>query len=319
MCQSDPETKEFCKKIADKEAARYREELEDYRAKYGVEAAKGKKRKPRKRKSLQLSQSQKKTKQVKEEGKQIEIDTLNIVVPKLRTEEDPEEVFSPSPASDFDDSSHATLPDFVNMMYLRQELQAQLEQSQRWLASLPVTSSFTINTFQGIPKDHMFLGPNPPSDDRYEQGGQILQDGYKSSQMLSAMRQHTSQSFVRRNSAFDSKYDFLNAGDGAIDDDKVEEHLREFERNVFQQMFQSPAYEHLSGFGVGHNLYPQECHMKCIGESRISPSEVSQFDFDNKHIYTREEAVAAPMINKLTSLQTNDWFQFTEHVEIKDA
>ena len=59
--------------------------------------------------------------------------------------------------------------------------------------------------------------------------------------------------------------------------------------------------------------------MKCIDESRLTPSDVSQFDFDNEHIYTREEAVAAPMIKKFRSLQTNDWFQFTEHVEKKDA
>eukprot|EP00573_Skeletonema_grethae_P006523 CAMPEP_0201695870 /NCGR_PEP_ID=MMETSP0578-20130828/7689_1 /ASSEMBLY_ACC=CAM_ASM_000663 /TAXON_ID=267565 /ORGANISM="Skeletonema grethea, Strain CCMP 1804" /LENGTH=487 /DNA_ID=CAMNT_0048181781 /DNA_START=26 /DNA_END=1489 /DNA_ORIENTATION=+ len=329
VCQNDPETKDFCKKIADKEAARYREELEEYRAKYGVEAAKGKKRKPRKRKSLQLSKSQKKTMPVKGEGKKIDIDTLNIVVPKLRTEEDPEEDIIPSPA--LERSSHTAIPDFVNMMYVRQQLQAQLEQSQRRLASLPISSSFTINTFQGIPKDfskaQMFQGAiiaaNPPPDDRYEQGGQILQDGFE---MLPVMRQHTSQSFVRRNSAFDSKYDFLNAGDGVIDDAKVEEHLREFERDVFQQLFQSSAYayEDASDFGVGDSLYLQkQCDRKCIDESRCSPSEVSQFYFENKHNDTREAtaaaAAAAPMIKKLRSLQTNDWFQFTENVQIKDA
>ena len=86
----------------------------------------------------------------------------------------------------------------------------------------------------------------------------MLQEEYKILHMLSAMRQHTNQPFVRRNSAFDSKYDFLSAGDGVIDDDKVEEHLREFERNVFQQMFQSPAYEHASGFGKAHN-----CNCTC--------------------------------------------------------
>lgn len=296
VCQNDPVTKEFCKKIASAEAARYREELEEYRSKYGVEAAKGKKRKPRKRKSLLLSKSQKKTKQVKEEGKKIDMDTLNIVVPKLRTEEDPEEHIRPFRASGLESSSYTMLPDSVTLMYLRQELRAQLELSQRRLASLPLSSSFTINTFQGIPKDfpqaQIFQGaiitPTPPPDDRYEQGG---------FERLPAMRQNTSQSSVRRNSAFDSKYDFLNAGDGAIDDEKVEEHLREFERNVFQQMFQSPAEYHI------------------IEESRISPSEVSQFYCQEKTHHDREAtAAAAQTLKKLRSLQTNDWFQFTDHI-----
>eukprot|EP00574_Skeletonema_japonicum_P002859 CAMPEP_0201714694 /NCGR_PEP_ID=MMETSP0593-20130828/1062_1 /ASSEMBLY_ACC=CAM_ASM_000672 /TAXON_ID=267983 /ORGANISM="Skeletonema japonicum, Strain CCMP2506" /LENGTH=509 /DNA_ID=CAMNT_0048203993 /DNA_START=18 /DNA_END=1547 /DNA_ORIENTATION=- len=329
VCQNDPETKVFCKKIANTEAARYREELEEYRAKYGLEAAKGKKRKSRRRKSPLLHKSQKKSKQVTEEGK--EIDMLNNFVP---IEDELEEEFRPSPASDLEGGRYTTGPDLVNMMYARQhELQAQLEQSQRRLASLPSSSSFTINTFQGIPKNfsqaQIFQGaiitPSPPSADRYEQGRQMLQDGYNSLQRLSAMRHHTSQSFVRRNSAFDSKYDFLNSGDGAIDDDKVEEYLREFERNVFQQLFQSSAYEDASGFGtLCHNSYLHMCH-SCIEETRSSPTEVSQFHSENTHSETMtvtsndtREKAAVPKIKKLRSLQTNDWVQFTEHVEIKD-
>lgn len=328
VCQNDPKTKEFCKKIADIEAARYREELEEYRAKYGVESAKGKQRK--KRKSLPLSKSQKKTKHVIEER----------VIPKLRIEEDSEEDIRPSPTSGLESSSQTTLPpDFVNMLYVRQqELQARLEQSQRRLASLRLGSSFTINTFEGIPKDftqaQMFQGaiiaPNPPSDDRYEQGGQMLQDGYKNLQMLSATRQHTSQPFVRQNSAFDSKYfdskyDFLNDDDGVNDDEKVKEYLREFERNVFQQLLKSSTYEDASGFGVGDNLHLQECHRKCIEESRCCPSEVSKFYFENKQsevmtITTSSETreAVASKLKKLRSLQSYDWIQFTENVEIQD-
>ena len=317
VCKNDPVTKEFCNKIASKEAARYKAELEEYRHKYGAEAAKGKKRKPRK--SL-LPEPQKKTKQVKEE-EEGEICMLNNFVP---VEGNLKEEARPSPVSVLEDGT----PDIIVKMYARQrELQAQLEQRQRRLASLPLSSSFTVNTFQGIPKDfsqaQTFQGaiitPNPPSADRYAQGRQILQNGYDSPQRLGGMRRSTGQSFVRQNSAFDSKYDFLNSADGVIDDDKVEEYLRDFECKVFQQMFKNSTYEDPSTSGVGmcidRNLYLTKFHRRCVekSRSRCSPSEVSQFDLAN---VTSNATTAAPTLKKLRSLQSNDWALFTKHVEI---
>jgi len=317
VCKNDPVTKDFCNKIASKEAARYKAELEEYRHKYGAEAAKGKKRKPRK--SL-LPKPQKKTKQVKEEEEGGEICMLNNFVP---VEGNLKEEARPSPVSVLEDGT----PDIIVKMYARQqELQAQLEQRQRRLASLPLSSSFTVNTFQGIPKDfsqaQTFKGaiitPNPPPADRYAQGRQILQNGYESPQRLGGMRRSTGQSFVRQNSAFDSKYDFLNSADGVIDDDKVEEYLRDFECKVFQQMFKNSTYEDLStsGFGkyIDRNLYLTKFHRRCIEKSRRSPSEVSQFDLAN--VTSNATTTAAPTLKKLRSLQSNDWALFTKHVEI---
>ena len=47
----DPETKDFCRKIAQEEFKRYRKELDEFIKIYGADAAKGKKRKPRKPKA----------------------------------------------------------------------------------------------------------------------------------------------------------------------------------------------------------------------------------------------------------------------------
>lgn len=47
----DPETKEYCRKIAQEEFKRYRKELDEFIKIYGADAAKGKKRKPRKSKA----------------------------------------------------------------------------------------------------------------------------------------------------------------------------------------------------------------------------------------------------------------------------
>jgi hypothetical protein len=49
----DPETKEYCRNIAQGEFNRYRKELEEFIKTYGADAAKGKKRKPRKSKTKQ--------------------------------------------------------------------------------------------------------------------------------------------------------------------------------------------------------------------------------------------------------------------------
>lgn len=48
----DPETKEYCRSIAQEEYKRYRKELDEFIKIYGAEAAKGKKRKPRKAKQI---------------------------------------------------------------------------------------------------------------------------------------------------------------------------------------------------------------------------------------------------------------------------
>jgi hypothetical protein len=48
----DPETKEYCRSIAQEEYKRYRKELDEFIKIYGAEAAKGKKRKPRKAKQV---------------------------------------------------------------------------------------------------------------------------------------------------------------------------------------------------------------------------------------------------------------------------
>ena len=152
VCKNDPVTKEFCNKIASKEAARYKAELEEYRHKYGAEAAKGKKRKPRK--SL-LPEPQKKTKQVKEEEEEEEegeICMLNNFVP---VEGNLKEEAQPSPESDLEDGN----PDIIVKMYARQqELQAQLEQRQRRLASLPLSSSSVIGNLKEEAR------PSPVSD-----------------------------------------------------------------------------------------------------------------------------------------------------------
>ncbi len=50
----DPETKEYCRNIAQGEFKRYRKELEEFIKIYGADAAKGKKRKPRKSKAKQV-------------------------------------------------------------------------------------------------------------------------------------------------------------------------------------------------------------------------------------------------------------------------
>ena len=60
VCRSDPVTKEYCAKIAQGELMRYRKEMEAFVNMYGVEAAKGKKRRPR-------GEEKKKTKELKED------------------------------------------------------------------------------------------------------------------------------------------------------------------------------------------------------------------------------------------------------------
>eukprot|EP00986_Skeletonema_menzelii_P019155 scaffold27070_cov147-Skeletonema_menzelii.AAC.18 len=317
VCQNDPETKEFCKKIADGEAARYKAELEDYRIKYGVEAAKCKKRKSRK---SQMPESDEKTKQVKEEEEN-EFDMLNNFVP---VEGGLEEVVGPCPASDSDDRIHTIASPLVQMYALQQELQARLEESQRRLASLPFSSSFSVNTFHGIPKDfsqaYTFQGaiiaPGPPSAYFYGQAQerQMLQDGYNNVQKLSA---------------FDSKYGFSYSGDDDIDDDKVEEYLRAFERKVSLQLFKNSACDDARGFhtGVDHNFYLHKFHRKCLARSNWSPSKakVSQFDRANYHSEVMDVTSSAttetkaPKLKKLRRLQSDDWVLFAENIEIKSA
>jgi hypothetical protein len=51
----DPETKEYCRNIAQGEIKRYRKELDEFIKVYGPEAAKGKKRKPRQSKSKKVT------------------------------------------------------------------------------------------------------------------------------------------------------------------------------------------------------------------------------------------------------------------------
>ena len=291
VCQNDPETKDFCKKIADAEAARYRADLEDYRRKYGVEAARGKKRKSRKSLSPESLET---TKQAKEEE---DFDMLNNFVP---VEEDLEEDFGPPQASNSDNRSHTIVPPLISMMYSRQqELQARLERTQRKLASLPFSSSFTINTFQGIPKDfshaHTFQGaviaPSPPSAYLHAQA----------QEMQPQMQQN------RYNN----------------DDKVVEEYLHELERKVFQRQVKSSAYGGASG--VDRNFYLQKFHRKCIAKtkSKWSPSQVSQFNLAHNRSdamnVTSSSAAEAPKRKKLSRLQSNDWALFTENVEIKDA
>ncbi len=297
VCQNDPETKDFCKKIADAEAARYRADLEDYRRKYGVEAARGKKRKSRK--SL-TPESLETTKQVKEEEEE-DFDMLNNFVP---VDEDLEEDFGPPQASNWDNRSHTIVPPLINMMYSRQqELQGRLERTQRKLASLPFTSSFTINTFQGIPKDfshaHTFQGaviaPSPPSAYLHAQAQEM---------QLQMPQNHYNN-----------------------DDKVVEEYLHELERKVFQRQVKSSAYGGASGFrlGIDRNLYLQKFHRKCIAKakSKWSLSQVSQFNLAHNHSdamnVTSSSATEAPKHKKIRRLRSNDWVLFTENVEIKDA
>jgi len=116
------------------------------------------------------SEAQKKTKQGNDERE--EIDMLNNFVP---TEGDLEEddLYSirqqvPLTISDLGDSSH------MRMLYARQqEIQAQLMQyRQRRTASPPLSSSFTVNTFQGIPKGFSqsqgaIITPHAPFANRY--------------------------------------------------------------------------------------------------------------------------------------------------------
>lgn len=61
----DPETKEYCRNIAQGELKRYRKELDEFIKIYGADAAKGKKRKPRKSKAKQVVQPQKKPEEPK--------------------------------------------------------------------------------------------------------------------------------------------------------------------------------------------------------------------------------------------------------------
>ena len=299
VCQNDPETKDFCKNIADAEAARYRADLEDYRRKYGVEAARGKKRKSRKVRPESLET----TKQVKEEEEEEEeeFDMLNNFVP---VDEDLEEDFGPPQASNSDNRSHTIVPPLISMMYSRQqELQARLERTQRKLASLPFSSSFTINTFQGIPKDfshaHTFQGaiiaPSPPSAYLHAQAQEM---------QLQMPKNHYNNN-----------------------DNVVEEYLHELERKVFQRQVKSSAYGDASGFrlGIDRNLYLQKFHRKCIAKTKPKwpPSQVSQFNLAHNHFdamnVTSSSAAEAPKRKKFSRLRSNDWALFTENVEIKDA
>ena len=290
VCQNDPETKDFCKNIADAEAARYRADLEDYRRKYGVEAARGKKRKSRKVRPESLET----TKQVKEEEEE-EFDMLNNFVP---VDEDLEEDFGPPQASNSDNRSHTIVPPLISMMYSRQqELQTRLERTQRKLASLPFSSSFTINTFQGIPKDfshaHTFQGaviaPSPPSAYLHAQAQEM---------QLQMPQNHYNN-----------------------DDKVVEEYLHELERKVIQRQVKSSAYGGASGvrLGIDRNLYLQKFHRKCIAKtkSKWSPSQY-QFHLAHSHSdvmnVTSSSATEAPKRKKFRRLQS--WF---ENVEIKDA
>lgn len=330
----DPVTKEFCKKIAAGEAERYKKELEEYKLRYGVEAAKGKKRKPRKSLS---SEAQKKTKQGNDERE--EIDMLNNFVPIEGDLEEDDLLASqsysirqqvPLTVSDLGGSSH------MRMLYARQqEIQAQLMQyRQRRTASPPLSSSFTVNTFQGIPKDfsqsQTFQGsiitPHAPFANRYAKGRQILQNGLRRLHNdACTMSWNAGQSFFRQNSAFDSKYDFLDSVDGGMDDHKVHEFLRDYERKVFRLVSHEDTSNCRMG-GIDRNLYLRKFHRKCVKKQRLFQSEVSRFDFVNNHNHSEmmnfpsnSAFVSAPKpkLKKLRSLQSNDWALFTEHVEIK--
>jgi len=86
----------------------------------------------------------------------------------------------------------------------------------------------------------------------------------------------------RKNSAFDSEYDFLDSVDGGMDDHKVYEFLRDYEQKVFRQM----SHEDTSNFrmgGIDRNLYLRKFHRKCVEKPRFFQPEVSRFDFVNNH------------------------------------
>lgn len=283
-----------------------------------------------------------------------EIDMLNNFVPiEGELEEDvlvssqPIRQQVPFAVSDLGGSSHLHSDGVLNMYARQQEIQAQLlQQRQRMITSPQMCSSFTVNTFQGIPKDfsqsQTFQGAIITPADPYAQGRQMLQDGYdhlqKRRQMLqdeydrlqrlenetcAMRRRNAGQSFVRQNSAFGSKYDFLNSVDGNIADEKVDEFLRDYEHKVSRQVSKSSPQEEedaaaaaAGAMGIDRDLYLKKLHRKCIEKkSRFSPSEVSRFNLVNNS--TTTTTTTAPKLKKLRSLQSNDWALFTEHVEIK--
>lgn len=352
VCQNDPVTKEFCKKIAAGEATRYKKELEDYRNKYGVEAAKGKKRKVRKSQPSSSTQKQKKTKQGKEGG----IDMLHNFVP-----------IDTGLADDIDISPptfHKSMPPMPMLnpsmasVYARQqEIKAQLmQQNKRNISNPPMNASFMVNTFQGIPKGFsqhaqtfqsaVITPPGPTPFGFHPHERNMLQDDYDELQRLHqlknqlyALKQKAEQSFLRQSSAFDSKYDFLNSmdsrGNFVKEEDKVGEFLRDYESKVSRQVSKTSENDDILRFGtrLDTKAYLQKFHRKCIQKkSGNSSSQVSQLDYASRHksamnnfmkmsSFMSNNATTpadVPQLLKLRSLRSNDWALFNEHVEFKD-
>lgn len=350
VCQNDPVTKEFCKKIAVGEATRYKKELEDYRNKYGVEAAKGKKRKVRKSQQSSGTQEKKKTKQGKEGG----IDMRHNFVPIDRGLADDVDV-SPT-------TFHKSMPPMLNpsmaSVYARQqEIKDQLmQQSNRNISNPPMNPSFMVNTFQGIPKGFsqhaqtfqsaVITPPGPTPFGFHPQERNMLQDDYDELQRLHqlknqlyALKQKAEQSFLRQSSAFDSKYDFLNKKDSrgkfVKEEDKVGEFLRAYESKVSRQVSKTSDADDILRFGtrLDTKSYLQKFHRKCIQKrSRHSPSPVSQLDYATRNKFAMNNFMKmnsfmndnattqanVPQFMKLRSLRSNDWALFNEHVEFKD-
>lgn len=292
-----------------------------------MDAAKGKKRKPRKSLS---PETQKKTK--KQEGE--EIDMLNDFVPVEGDLED-DTFISPLTSRkkfpfnvvDFAGIGPMESPDIRNMYARQQEIQAQLMQ-QRMRRTSPSMGAPLNNTFQGIRKNvsqaQTFQGSIIKPDgsfDRYAQGRKML-DNYQSLQVQElsnntcSVRQNTGQSFFRQNSAFDSKYDFLNTIDDNVDDEfKVREFLQEYESKNFQQLVSETSEDTLRfGLGIDRIMYLNKFHRKCMKQSRLSPSQVSQFNLANSN-----KSENSFMSNSATTVrQYDDWTLFHEHVVIKD-
>lgn len=71
--EADPETKDYCRNIALGESKRYRKELDEFIKIYGVDAARGKKRRPRKSKTTQEVVPEMEDEQQMKEGSEAEL------------------------------------------------------------------------------------------------------------------------------------------------------------------------------------------------------------------------------------------------------
>ena len=267
--------------------------MEEYREKYGIAAAKGKKRQSRKHGTSESQKKTKRTKQVRDERK-----TLDGIFPAV------DEGFFPLQQNLH--HSQFSVSNLYDSSY-RYSYDRQHPNEVHGRTSSPPINSFvkadtSLGTHNDFSQPLSYKGATTLNSHftRIAKPRLMLQDECDRLQRMVSKRE-----YLRQNSAFGCKYDFLDSEDDDVIDAKVEEYLRGFESKVFQQM---------KTFNVSKCSRSEGCQFDLDLESS-NQSDVAKNDTRSNGI---EATNTAKQTKKLRSLHTNDWALFTKHVEIRD-